>query len=209
METHHNNSEARIFQNQILEAFTKTSPAITLIHYSAISILLLTAGFSWSGIRIVFVPLLYFGGIFYWTLFEYFMHRYVFHINEHIRGTGRFQFIMHGVHHQHPKDEARVFMPPVPGLIIALLMLGFHYLLMGKAAYFFTAGMVTGYMLYSFIHYTVHLKPPHPRFRKLWQHHSLHHYRYPDKAFGVSSPLWDMVFGTMPPKEKSRQHEPN
>jgi len=28
--------------------------------------------------------------------------------------------------------------------------------------------------------------------------HAIHHYKYPEKAFGVSSPLWDFVFGTLP-----------
>ncbi|MDZ7659917.1 sterol desaturase family protein [Fodinibius sp.] len=34
-----------------------------------------------------------------------------------------------------------------------------------------------------------------------YRHHTLHHYKYPDKAFGVSTTLWDRVFGTMPPEK--------
>jgi sterol desaturase/sphingolipid hydroxylase (fatty acid hydroxylase superfamily) len=30
------------------------------------------------------------------------------------------------------------------------------------------------------------------------QHHMHHHFQTPDKRYGVSSPLWDYVFGTMP-----------
>jgi sterol desaturase/sphingolipid hydroxylase (fatty acid hydroxylase superfamily) len=30
------------------------------------------------------------------------------------------------------------------------------------------------------------------------QQHMHHHFKTPNKRFGVSSPLWDYVFGTMP-----------
>jgi sterol desaturase/sphingolipid hydroxylase (fatty acid hydroxylase superfamily) len=32
--------------------------------------------------------------------------------------------------------------------------------------------------------------------RFLRQHHMAHHYTKPDRNFGVSSPLWDLVFRT-------------
>jgi sterol desaturase/sphingolipid hydroxylase (fatty acid hydroxylase superfamily) len=200
-----NKTEVRIFKNPFLEALTKTSPAITLTFYSFEAFLLLVIGIVRFNYSIATIALVFIGGILFWTLFEYIMHRYLFHINEHIKGTDRFQFIVHGVHHQNPKDEERVFMPPVPGAIITVLLWGIIFLFVKNYSYFFTAGMIIGYMMYAYIHYSVHNKPPNPRFRKLWQHHAMHHYRYPDKAFGVSSPLWDFVFGTLPPKENKIQ----
>lgn len=201
MNTIHHSDKARIFQNPFLEALTKTSPAITIAFYSVLAAGFIAAGV-YAGHPSVLQTALYFtGGLLFWSFFEYIMHRYIFHISEHIRGTERFQYIVHGVHHQHPKDEERVFMPPVPGFLISALLLGINFLILGKNTFFFTGGMMIGYMIYASIHYSVHNKPVNPRFRKLWQHHALHHYKYPDKAFGVSSPLWDMVFRTMPPKE--------
>jgi sterol desaturase/sphingolipid hydroxylase (fatty acid hydroxylase superfamily) len=204
METKPKEANARIFKSPFLEALTKTSPSITLIFYSTIIILLLLIGLKWSHVSRSIMPVVYISGVLFWTLFEYFMHRYIFHINSHFKKTDRFQYIIHGVHHQHPRDEERVFMPPVPGLLITAIIWWINFLIMGNYTFFFTAGMVTGYMFYAYIHYSVHNKPPNPRFRKLWQHHALHHYKYQDKAFGVSSPLWDIVFGTMPPREKKR-----
>ncbi len=197
-------ADTRIFNNPFLEKLTKTSPTITLVYYSLITLLLLVIGGKYFGIPVPLILLFYFGGFLYWTLFEYFMHRYLFHLDEHVDGkrAKRFQFIVHGIHHDHPRDLERMFMPPVPGTLIIAILLGIHFLIMGNFSFFFTAGMVTGYMCYAYIHFSVHHKRPNPRFRKLWQHHALHHYRYHDKAFGVSSPLWDIVFGTMPPKEK-------
>jgi sterol desaturase/sphingolipid hydroxylase (fatty acid hydroxylase superfamily) len=61
------------------------------------------------------------------------------------------------------------------------------------------AGFILGYLAYDLIHYATH----HFMMRKgalkfLKRYHMQHHYKTPDRRFGVSSPLWDMVFGTMP-----------
>ncbi|MGB3618930.1 MAG: sterol desaturase family protein, partial [Catalinimonas sp.] len=39
----------------------------------------------------------------------------------------------------------------------------------------------------------------------LWVHHSIHHFKDDERAFGVSSPLWDWVFGTMPRRAHRRE----
>jgi sterol desaturase/sphingolipid hydroxylase (fatty acid hydroxylase superfamily) len=200
-------SPAKIFRNPFLELFTRTSLAITMVHYPLLIAALLVLGVRNSYFSISYMALVWGGGLLFWTLFEYIMHRYLFHISDHIKGTDRFQYVMHGVHHNHPRDEERVFMPPLPGLLITAILLGINYLIMGASAWFFTAGMVTGYLAYAWIHYNVHLKPPHRIFRKWWKHHALHHFKYPDRAFGVSSPIWDMVFRTMPPKEPQKQRD--
>jgi sterol desaturase/sphingolipid hydroxylase (fatty acid hydroxylase superfamily) len=43
-------------------------------------------------------------------------------------------------------------------------------------------------------------QPPKNFFKILWINHSVHHYKHGEYVFGVSSPLWDYVYGTM--KEK-------
>jgi 4-hydroxysphinganine ceramide fatty acyl 2-hydroxylase len=57
--------------------------------------------------------------------------------------------------------------------------------------------------MYISLHYAEH-RFKAPRFgplNRLWKFHMLHHYKYAeDKAFGVSTNLWDAVFGTLPPK---------
>lgn len=173
---------------------------------------MIIAALLYFGLQYTYYPvsqmtLLCLGGFFFWTLFEYAMHRFLFHISDHVHGTERFQYVLHGVHHHHPRDEERVFMPPLPGLLIASIILGINFIFMGGNAWFFTAGMVAGYLVYAWIHYNVHLKPPHRIFRLWWKHHAMHHFKYPDKAFGVSSPFWDYVFRTMPPKETRRERD--
>ncbi len=198
---------AKIFRNPFLELFTRTSLVITLVHYPLVILALLYLGVNNSFYSISQMAMMAGSGFLFWTLFEYLMHRFLFHISDHFEGAERLQYIMHGVHHHHPRDEERVFMPPLPGLLITAILLGINFLIMGANAWFFTAGMVVGYLAYALIHYNVHLKPPHRLFRSWWKHHALHHFKYPDRAFGVSSPIWDFVFRTMPPKEKKTDRD--
>lgn len=147
---------------------------------------------------------LFISGIFVWTFAEYMLHRYLFHWVTEAKWSQRFHFIMHGSHHQYPKDEERLLMPPVPGLIMASGLFGIFYLIFWIVGYpdltfGFFPGFFSGYLMYSFVHRATHTMKPPKRFRHLWHHHSLHHYRFPDKAFGVSNTFWDRVFGTMPP----------
>lgn len=144
--------------------------------------------------------------LFFWTFAEYLLHRYVFHWISENKFVQRFHFVMHGSHHLYPRDAERLLMPPVPGIIMATILFSFFYLiftLLGFPLYTwgFFPGFFLGYLLYSFLHRATHVVKPPKRFKYLWRHHSLHHYKYPDKAFGVSNTLWDRVFGTMPPKK--------
>ncbi len=57
------------------------------------------------------------------------------------------------------------------------------------------------YILDRFVFHWMNENSNAQRFKYLWRHRSLHHYKHPDKAFGVSNTFWDSVFGTMPPKK--------
>ncbi|KAK6025648.1 fatty acid hydroxylase family protein [Ostertagia ostertagi] len=114
----------------------------------------------------------------------------------------RFVYTMHGVHHEFPRDKERLFMPPVPSMIIATVLFSLFYLAMSWNALAFFPGFLFGYLVYGSMHYAIHAFAP-PRFLKaLWRNHHLHHYKAEDKGFGVSSVLWDVVFKTVPKKEE-------
>lgn len=198
--------EARIFQNAFLERLTKTNPKTNVIVYGlSIFIFSLYAIYQVGLMFLLFLSLFSFGVLF-WTLAEYLLHRYLFHWINDSRFIQRFHFIMHGSHHQFPRDEARLLMPPVPGLIMASLLFGFFYLIfyifqIPDLSFGFFPGFFSGYLMYSFVHRAIHLKTPPRRFKHIWLHHNIHHYKHPDKAFGVSNTFWDKIFGTMPPKK--------
>ena len=197
--------QSQIFKNPFLESLTKTNPLQNVIVYGSVIIGLIALAIVKIGLDPWVVVGLFTLGLFFWTFAEYMLHRYVFHWVTEARWSQRFHFIMHGSHHQYPRDKERLLMPPVPGIIMASILFGLFYVVFWifgapKLTFGFFPGFFTGYLLYSFVHRATHVMRPPKRFKKLWMHHSLHHYRYPDKAFGVSNTLWDRVFGTMPPK---------
>lgn len=190
-----------MFKSPLLERLTKSNPRLTIVFYSSLIALFFYLSYRYTRLNLYETIGFYLGGIVSWTLMEYVLHRFVFHIDEYLPFMKRFHYIVHGVHHEHPRDHERLFMPPVPGLIISFVMFWFWFMFFGWNAFAFMAGISNGYLMYSYIHYTIHTKPSSPLLHKLWSHHAKHHYKYPDKAYGVSSPFWDMVFGTMPPKK--------
>jgi sterol desaturase/sphingolipid hydroxylase (fatty acid hydroxylase superfamily) len=149
----------------------------------------------------------YAGGLAFWTLLEYVLHRWVFHFVPSPRSqlAQDVHFLIHGVHHDWPHDADRLVMPPVLSVVLAVALyypmraaLGPHLI---SPAF---AGLVTGYIWYDMTHYVVHhVKPRSEMGAKLRRHHYLHHFKTPDARYGVSTPFWDYVFGTMPRDEKA------
>jgi len=45
--------------------------------------------------------------------------------------------------------------------------------------------------------------PPKNIFKMLWINHGIHHYKNGEMIYGVSSPLWDYIYGTMKEKKLS------
>ncbi len=61
------------------------------------------------------------------------------------------------------------------------------------------AGFLTGYLVYDLMHYATHHFPMRKGiWKQLKRLHMQHHYKYPNQLFGVSSPIWDLVFSTYP-----------
>ncbi len=193
--------QGQIFENPVLESLTKTNPWITAFTYLGTSAILIVYGFQYNHLDITKALGLFISGLFFWTFFEYVTHRFVFHYVNERKWVQKFHYAMHGVHHEYPKDRERIFMPPVPGLLITSLLFGIFYLIMGAWVFAFLPGLLVGYYLYSFIHWSVHKNKPPKWLKPQWRHHSLHHYKYTELAFGVTTRFWDRVFGTMPPEK--------
>src|SRR5690606_9637431 len=143
--------------------------------------------------------LLFLGGFATFTLVEYLIHRHTFHMEADTPRKERLQYVLHGAHHDFPKDKTRLAMPPIVSIALATGFSLFYRLPLGDIGIPFTAGFVAGYASYLCVHYSVHAFPPPKNIlRHLWIHHALHHYQQPNAAYGVSSPLWDIVFRTLP-----------
>jgi sterol desaturase/sphingolipid hydroxylase (fatty acid hydroxylase superfamily) len=142
-------------------------------------------------------------GLLLFTLVEYLLHRFLYHSGKDYKDEANWQYKVHGIHHDHPKEKGLLAMPIVLAILLGSFFFFLFYIILKDHTYFFWPGFFLGYALYLFIHYKIHSqKPPKNVFKYLWKHHNLHHYVYENKAFGVSSPLWDIIFGTMPPKKR-------
>jgi sterol desaturase/sphingolipid hydroxylase (fatty acid hydroxylase superfamily) len=207
---HQDKEPIRLFKSDFLEAFTHIHPAVVLIIWVPVVIvcLVLSVVNSAAGADSTFpwhIPLGYLVGLAAWTLAEYNVHRFVFHFRPRTAWQERLSFLFHGVHHHQPQCKTRLVMPPAVSIPMAVIFYAFFYLvlslLLGAWAWVLPvfAGFLTGYIIYDMIHYATHHSVMRAGVWKfLKRHHMLHHFKTPNARYGVSSPLWDYVFGTMP-----------
>jgi sterol desaturase/sphingolipid hydroxylase (fatty acid hydroxylase superfamily) len=194
----------RMFKSDFLESLSRTHISVPLIIFYGTAAVLMTYEFIYNNTLFWWQLLIaFFAGFLGWTLFEYLAHRFIFHVGENASDfRKKIQDTLHGVHHEFPRDKGRLAMPPTISVVIATLVILLFNYIFGTYGFSVVAGFLAGYATYLIVHYSVHaFRPPRNIFRKLWINHSLHHYKNPGQIFGVSSPLWDYVFGTMP-KEK-------
>lgn len=188
----------RLFKSDAMEFFTKVHYSVPLVIYIpvisyALYLSVQSPLIGWLNGAFTFV-----GGIVIWTLTEYVLHRYVFHYHPSSSLGKRIHFLMHGVHHDYPNDSKRLVLPPSMSIPLAILFYFlFKAIIPGDYLFPFYAGFVFGYLVYDMIHYAVH----HANFtNKYWialkTHHLKHHFKDPDKGFGVSSQVWDVIIGS-------------
>ena len=194
----HNKGQAQIFENKYLEMLTKGHPAVIWGIYIPLLSYCIYYGISRYDLSVLTVICLFFGAMLFWTLFEYFAHRYLFHWTAEQPSLKRIVYIFHGNHHHYPRDKQRLFMPPVPSILLASIIFLIQYLILGKYAFAFFPGFMIGYLLYASMHYLIHaVAPPFKFMKPLWRNHHLHHYKDEELGFGVSNTFWDRIFGTM------------
>lgn len=157
------------------------------------------AAFPW------YIPIAFLVGLVLWTLAEYNVHRFVFHLRPRAPWQARMVYLAHGIHHHQPHCKTRLVLPPAVSVPMAAIFFGFFYLvitiLLGAEQWLLPvfAGFLTGYIVYDLIHYATHHAPVKARaWKYLKKHHMYHHFKTPNARFGVSSPLWDYVYGTLP-----------
>ncbi|KAH9490969.1 Fatty acid 2-hydroxylase [Bulinus truncatus] len=156
------------------------------------------------------MPFLFALGVLMWTFFEYFIHRWIFHLRPPANWPFliRLHFSLHGQHHKSPMDPTRLVFPPLPASFFAV---PFYFLCIslfpvGLSQITF-AGIVSGYMGYDLIHYYLHHgeKPSLAYFQQLKSYHNLHHYKHQQLGFGISSKFWDYPFGTLIPENIDKE----
>eukprot|EP00112_Aurelia_sp_Birch-Aquarium-sp1_P017246 Seg3980.1 transcript_id=Seg3980.1/GoldUCD/mRNA.D3Y31 product="Fatty acid 2-hydroxylase" protein_id=Seg3980.1/GoldUCD/D3Y31 len=208
----------KLFQSQFLEFFSKTPwylvplvwlPVVIGLAYISFTNLQDNELVKESGyvIQSAFLSTLMVTGVFIWTLVEYVLHRFLFHLMP--PGDSKFwitmHFFLHGQHHKVPFDPGRLVFPPVAASAFAvpfyLFFVSILPLGIGQGIY---AGGLLGYVIYDTMHYYLHHGQPEKGsyLYRLKQYHLHHHFTNQSKGFGISSKFWDMPFGTELMKEE-------
>ncbi len=197
----------RLFKSDFLEFFTHIHPAVIVAIWLPVVLIFLALGIIGQKPRSspLIVPAGFLVGVAVWTFTEYVMHRFVFHYPARTPRMQRITFLFHGIHHAQPQCKTRLVMPPAVSIpLAAVFYFLFRWLVGGVLGGMdwvspLFAGFGAGYLIYDLAHYATHHFLMRGRVLKyLKRHHMKHHYKTPDQRYGVSSPLWDIVFRTLP-----------
>ncbi|XP_025944380.1 fatty acid 2-hydroxylase [Apteryx rowi] len=153
-----------------------------------------------------YFPFIFLLGMFLWSLVEYLIHRFVFHMKPPASNYYliTLHFLLHGQHHKSPFDSSRLVFPPVP----ASLVVGFFYgvlrlLLPEVLGLSLFVGGLCGYVVYDMMHYYLHYGSPKKGtyLYGLKAYHVKHHFEHQKSGFGISTRFWDYPFRTLIPEE--------
>ena len=87
----------------------------------------------------------------------------------------------------------------------AQVVLTLHAMLVQAQAIALATGMLIGYTAYDCIHFCIHhWQPSNGIMKKIRSAHLSHHNRDSGSCFGISSPLVDVLLGTLPARLVSR-----
>ncbi len=195
----------RLFDSDLLERFTRARVTTLILFWLPVSLGALALGVHQAGLSTAAIAGVVAAGVLGWTLCEYLLHRFVFHLDRWIPQTAAFCFLIHGCHHSDPADASRDIMPlaaSVPlfaaALVAAILLFG------GGTGTAFFGAFALAYLAYDVIHYGCHQwRLPGRLGAYLKRYHLVHHYTDDGRHFGVTSPLWDWACGTL---RSARRH---
>jgi sterol desaturase/sphingolipid hydroxylase (fatty acid hydroxylase superfamily) len=126
-------------------------------------------------------------GVLAWTFVEYVIHAWLSHT---------FKTFATPFHDGHHRDPHRVFTIRA-WIPVAVIWVGGLVIFGWSTGMIFLTGMVAGFVAYETAHYRIHFSEPRTVFeRHLRSRHLVHHYREPNAGFGVTTELWDLVFGS-------------
>lgn len=185
----------RLFRSDRLEHLTVMPPRAFALIWSVLLALVLWAGWgtaspaTWAGLALL--------GLLIWSLFEYALHRFVFHLELRSEVGRWIGFVMHGNHHDDPHDPHRNMMPPIVSVTWSAAIWGLFVLLIGSPGSVLFLGFAVGYVTYDSIHYACHQLPARgPVLRALRRHHLRHHFGRRDGNYAITAIVWDRVFGS-------------
>ncbi|KAL2642066.1 hypothetical protein R1flu_009653 [Riccia fluitans] len=187
------------FGNKFLEMNTRTVwwvvplvwlPVICFLEFLSVQ----------RGLPLYSLPPVMATGIMWWTLTEYSMHRHLFHVKTTSYWANTGHYLLHGCHHKFPLDGLRLVFPPAGTAIFCVLFWNtFKFFIPNAVLPSAFGGGLLGYVIYDVTHYFLHHGVAFDSItRKLKRYHLNHHFKEQTTGFGITSTLWDRVFGTLP-----------
>ena len=155
------------------------------------------------------ILLLFLTGVLSWGLIEYCLHRLVFHFDAQSEKGRKLVYGVHLSHHTDPKNMDDLFASLRLSLPLALCYCLLAWAVMGswQSMVYLFIGLTAGYFYYEFMHYQAHHRSPRLRlFRYLKKYHLLHHHQSSAVHFGVTSPVFDYLFGTFRATTQEKSH---
>jgi dihydroceramide fatty acyl 2-hydroxylase len=197
-----------LFKSERLEKLTLISVRTFALSWCVLLPLIAWAG--WEGTRgqasgPVLVAGLVAGlvavGLLVWIMFEYAMHRFLFHWETERPVFKWLVYLVHGNHHASPDDPLRGLMPlavsvPVAGGIWLICLA-----LLGAAGTWVFLGFMIGYVCYDALHFACHHLPMTGRIsgrigRLFKRHHMRHHHVDEHANYAITALFLDRVFRT-------------
>ncbi|XP_061323020.1 LOW QUALITY PROTEIN: fatty acid 2-hydroxylase-like [Pezoporus flaviventris] len=153
-----------------------------------------------------YFPFIFLLGMFLWSLLEYLIHHFVFHMKPPASNYYliTLHFLLHGQHHKSPFDSSRLVFPPVPALLVIGFFYGILQLLLPEALGLSVfVGGLCGYIAYDMMHYYLHYGSPKKGtyLYGLKAYHVKHHFEHQKSGFGITTRFWDHPFRTLIPEE--------
>lgn len=188
-----NPSRVRLFKNERLEKLTLISPRTFALSWC---VLLPMIGYvGWGTAAPLQAMAMSLAGLLGWTVFEYLMHRYLFHWQSEIPLVQWLVYLIHGNHHASPNDPMRGLMPlPVSIGVGALVWLALVSAF-GVVGTWSFLGFMIGYVIYDTVHYACHQWPMRSGLGgMLKRHHMRHHHVDEGGNFAISAIFLDHVF---------------
>ena len=187
--------QIRLFRNERIEKLTVVTPRGFLATWA---VLLAFIGWTaWGTASLPTAVVLIGAGLIGWGLFEYAMHRFVFHWQPDSPMLQQFVFIMHGNHHADPNDPLRNLMPPIAGIPINGAVWLTLFVLFGASANWAFFGFIAGYICYDMLHYACHQWPMKGRVGMMFKrHHMRQHHGAQEGNYAISTLFFDRLFRT-------------
>ncbi len=186
-----------ILAKRVFLWFYTFNPHVVFWVYAPLAFFILIYSYYFTDISLPGMLLGFSVAIAFWTLFEYSMHRFVFHWESDRPLLNKILYTVHHGHHEYPNDSRLMLVAPFISLFAFVLIYGLVYLIAGIYAHPFMGGMAICYMFYDWLHYASHhYNFKNPIFQKLKIHHMRHHYEDNERNFGFTSVLWDVIMDT-------------